>query len=331
MSLSRPIALTMGEPAGIGAEITLKAWANHRDHLPVFFLIDCPDRIARLASFFKMTVPISPIESPDEAMEIFPNALPILEEPVTYTEPGVLNSRTAHSVLSSIERAVDLCMEGLAAGVVTNPIHKHNLHKAGFNFPGHTEYLANLAGIDTPPIMMLACDELKVVPLTVHCSLKDAIKSLSHDLIVEKAIITERALRERFQIEKPRMAVAGLNPHAGENGSMGHEENEIIEPAIQTLKDRGLDVFGPLPPDTMFHKAAREHYDVALCMYHDQALIPLKTLAFDEGVNVTLGLPFIRTSPDHGTALDIAGSGLASEKSLCSALRMAARMYAHEP
>lgn len=322
----KPLALTMGEPAGIGGEIAMKAWRDHRSDLPPFFLIDSPERLSHLATGLKWTIPLCPINDPGEANDVFQDALPVLDHPVTVGEPGVLSKHTGKSVISSIERAVQLTQKGQASGVVTNPIHKHALHECGFNFPGHTEFLAELAGINTPPIMMLACDELRVVPLTVHVSLKEAIVQLSEDLIVEKCIITNTALKKNAGLKKPRLALAGLNPHAGENGDMGREEIEIITPAIHRLKDLGLDVVGPLPPDTMFHKAARDQYDVAMCMYHDQALIPIKTLAFDLGVNVTLGLPFIRTSPDHGTALNIAGTGTASETSLIAAIKMAARM-----
>jgi len=321
-----PLALTMGEPAGIGGELTLKAWRDHRDTLPVFFAIDCPHRLAHLAQACGWTVPICPIQSPSEASDVFANGLPVLENPVTAVEPGQLSKHSAKPVLNSIKRAVEFAQNGQAAGVVTNPIHKHNLYEAGFGFPGHTEFLADLAGIDTPPVMMLACDELRVVPLTVHVSLQKAIHELREDLIVEKCAITAQSLRQNCGIEKPRLALAGLNPHAGENGDMGREEIDIITPAVQRLQAMGIDASGPLPPDTMFHAQARRSYDVAMCMYHDQALIPIKTIAFDLGVNVTLGLPFIRTSPDHGTALDIAGQGIASETSLCAALKMAGDM-----
>jgi len=321
-----PLAVTMGEPAGIGGEIALKAWREHRENLPPFFLIDCPHRISHLASLLKWTVPICPITCPTEALDVFPDALPILEHPVTGGEPGIISKHTAKSVITSIERAVQLVNDGDACAVVTNPIHKHALHNAGFNFPGHTEFLADLAGITTPPIMMLACEGLRVVPLTVHVSLSDAISQLNTELIVEKCLITHQALKVNAGIKNPRLALAGLNPHAGEDGDMGREEIDIIIPAIQQLKAQGLDVVGPIPPDTMFHADARKTYDVAMCMYHDQGLIPIKTLAFDLGVNVTLGLPFIRTSPDHGTALNIAGTGTASENSLCAALKMARDM-----
>lgn len=321
-----PLAVSMGEPAGIGGEITLKAWREHRQQLPVFFVIDCPQRLAHLASRLGWTVPICTIQTAHEAHDVFNDALPVLEHPVTMGEPGQLSKHTAKSVISSIERAVELTRTGQASAVVTNPIHKHNLHAAGFTFPGHTEFLADLAKIDTPPIMMLACDELRVVPLTVHVSLQDAIHDLSTDLIVEKCVITAQSLQKQAAIKSPRLALAGLNPHAGENGDMGREEIDIIAPAVKRLRDLGIDAIGPLASDTMFHASARTNYDVAMCMYHDQALIPIKTLAFDLGVNVTLGLPFIRTSPDHGTALDIAGAGRANATSLCAALKMAADM-----
>lgn len=321
-----PLALTMGEPAGVGGEITLKAWRDHRTQLPPFFLVDCPHRISNLASTLKWTVPICPISTAAEALDVFPDALPILEHPVTGGEPGIISKHTAKSVITSIERCVQLVRDGEASAVVTNPIHKHALRTAGFNFPGHTEFLADLAAITTPPIMMLACDDLRVVPLTVHVSLSDAISQLSTELIVEKCLITHQALKINAGIKNPRLALAGLNPHAGEDGDMGREEIDIIIPAVEQLKSQGLDVVGPMPPDTMFHFEARKTYDVAMCMYHDQGLIPIKTLAFDLGVNVTLGLPFIRTSPDHGTALNIAGTGTASENSLVCALKMAADM-----
>ncbi|WP_417820517.1 4-hydroxythreonine-4-phosphate dehydrogenase PdxA [Terasakiella sp.] len=321
-----PLAVSMGEPAGIGGEITLKAWRENRENIPRFFVIDCPHRLAHLANRLGWTVPICPITTPQEAHDVFPDALPVLEHPVTAVEPGQLSKHSAKSVISSIERAVELCLKGEASAVVTNPIHKHNLHNAGFGFPGHTEFLAELAGIQTPPIMMLACEELRVVPITVHVSLQQAIAELTTDLIVEKCVITAKALQERAGIDHPRLALAGLNPHAGENGDMGHEEIDVITPAVEKLQEMGINAFGPLPPDTMFHEAARKTYDVAMCMYHDQALIPIKTIAFDLGVNVTLGLPFIRTSPDHGTALNIAGTGTASATSLCAALKMAGDM-----
>lgn len=321
-----PIALTMGEPAGIGGELSLKAWHNHRDTLAPFFVIDCPHRLGALAMEFGLSIPLAPITNPAEAIEVFPHALPILEQPVTHTPLGQLSRHSAPAVMKSIERAVELAQTGAASAVVTNPIHKYNLQQAGFAFPGHTEYLAHLAGIDSPPIMMLCAPELKVVPITIHCSLQDAINSLTPELIIETAQITAQALKDNFGIANPRLAFCGLNPHAGESGAMGQEEQTIIKPALDALQDQGLQVNGPLPADTMFHASARAQYDVALGMYHDQVLIPIKTLAFDQGVNTTLGLPFIRTSPDHGTALDIAAKGIASEASLVQALRLAGQL-----
>lgn len=321
-----PLALTMGEPAGIGGELTLKAWHNHRETLAPFFVIDCPHRLGTLAMDFGLSIPLAPITDPADAIEVFPHALPVLEQPVTHTPLGQLNRHSAPAVMKSIERAVELAQTGAASAVVTNPIHKYNLQQAGFAFPGHTEYLAHLSGIDTPPIMMLCAPDLKVVPITIHCSLQDAINNLNPELIIETAQITAQALKDNFGIANPRLAFCGLNPHAGESGAMGQEEQTIITPALEALKAQGLEVSGPLPADTMFHASARAQYDVALGMYHDQVLIPIKTLAFDQGVNTTLGLPFIRTSPDHGTALDIAAKGIASEASLVQALRLAGQL-----
>jgi 4-hydroxythreonine-4-phosphate dehydrogenase len=229
-------------------------------------------------------------------------------------------------VLESIDRAVALAREGRAAVVATNPIHKANLYSAGFAFPGHTEYLAHLAGGVGRVVMMLASPELRVVPVTIHVPLRRVPEILTCELVEETALIVEQALRRDFGIDRPRLAVAGLNPHAGEDGALGEEDGRVIAPAVARLRERGLDARGPLPADTMFHAEARRGYDAALCMYHDQALIPLKALAFDRGVNVTLGLPFVRTSPDHGTALDIAGQGIARPESLIAAIAMAAEL-----
>jgi 4-hydroxythreonine-4-phosphate dehydrogenase len=242
------------------------------------------------------------------------------------SRPGHPDPANAPAVVAAIETAVALVRSGAAAGVVTNPIHKKVLYATGFPFPGHTEFLAALAGGDATPVMMLACPGLRVVPVTVHMSLSRAIGALSAELIVRTATIAEAALRRDFGIAGPRLAVAGLNPHAGEDGEMGSEDAEIVAPAVDALRARGIDAFGPAPPDTLFSARGRAGYDAAVCMYHDQALIPLKTLDFDGGVNVTLGLPLVRTSPDHGTALDIAGRGHATEASLVAALEMAAEI-----
>ena len=280
-----------------------------------------------MAGRLKFAVPLRAIASPGEAQAVFAKALPVL--PIALggePKPGKPDPANAQAVIASIETAVRLTMAGAAAAVVTNPIHKATLYDAGFRYPGHTEFLAALAGIRTPPVMMLAAAELRVVPVTVHLSLKEALARLTTDAIVQAGEITAKALKMDFGVAKPRLAVAGLNPHAGEAGALGSEEASIIRPAVARLKDAGIDAVGPLAPDAMFAPAARKGYDAALCMYHDQALIPIKAIAFDSAVNVTLGLPFVRTSPDHGTAFDIAGTGKASATSLMAALGMAAAM-----
>jgi 4-hydroxythreonine-4-phosphate dehydrogenase len=321
-----PLALTMGEPAGIGGEIAIKAWVSrHRESVAPFFLIDDPDRLRALAATIGIEIPIATIASPDEGD--FAEALPVLPlpRPVNAT-PGRLDIANAPAVIESITRAHELVVAGQAAAMVTNPIQKSTLYAAGFPHPGHTEFLAALDGIETPPVMMLAVEGLRVVPVTVHQSLRTALDALTVEAIVTKARITGNALRNRFGIAHPRLAIAGVNPHAGEDGTMGREEIEIVIPAIEALRAEGWQVAGPMSPDTMFHPGARATYDVAICHYHDQALIPLKTLDYDHGVNITLGLSFIRTSPDHGTALDIAGTGAAKPDSLIAALNLAARL-----
>ncbi|MGO1117136.1 4-hydroxythreonine-4-phosphate dehydrogenase PdxA [Rhodovibrionaceae bacterium A322] len=327
MSLTPPLALTMGEPAGIGPELALKAWLQRRDEkLSPFFLIADPAQMDRLSAELDLAVEVKSIDSPGQAPEVYENALPVL--PLTLSAsavPGHLDTANASAVLQSIEQAVRLTEKGEAGAVVTNPIHKKVLYDAGFKHPGHTEYLAELAG-DVTPVMMLASDLLKVVPVTIHQSLSQAIETLSAEKIRQTIEITSASLKKSFGLNAPRLAVSGLNPHAGEDGSMGREEIEMIAPLLEELRREGHRIAGPLAADSMFHKAARDSYDAAICMYHDQALIPIKTLAFDSGVNVTLGLPFIRTSPDHGTALDIAGKGVARPGSLCAALRLAAQM-----
>ena len=329
MATPRPLALTMGEPAGIGPELALKTWHTHRQDLPPFFVIADPRHLKSLAQRLAWPVPIVTISHPAEALAAYRSGLPVLPETLAEeAQSGTLNPRNANAVISAIRRAVELVRDGQAAAVVTNPIHKAALYDAGFNHPGHTEYLAELAGGNPTPVMMLVGGGLRVVPITIHVALREALAALDARLIVEHGRITAQALRDDFGIARPRLAVAGLNPHAGEAGAMGSEEMAVIEPAIQTLRTHGIDAQGPLPPDTMFHEGARRRYDAQLCMYHDQALIPIKTLAFDSGVNVTLGLPFVRTSPDHGTALDIAGTGTANETSLVAALRLAAEISA---
>ncbi len=327
--MALPLALTMGEPAGIGGEIALKAWLDLRADLPPFYLIDDPDRLASLARRLDWPVPIRPIDAPDRAPPVFADALPVLPiDTAIRAQPGRPDPGDAPAILGAIQTAVRDVRNGRAAALVTNPIHKESLYRAGFRHPGHTEYLAELAGADAAPIMMLVCPGLRVVPVTIHLALRRAIESLSSAAIVRAGRITDAALRREFAVSSPILAVAGLNPHAGEAGNLGREEIEIIEPALAQLRAGGIDARGPLPPDTMFHADARNSYDAALCMYHDQALIPIKTIDFYGGVNVTLGLPFVRTSPDHGTALAIAGRGTARSDSLIAALRLAAELAA---
>nr|WP_314074031.1 4-hydroxythreonine-4-phosphate dehydrogenase PdxA [uncultured Roseococcus sp.] len=309
----------MGEPAGIGAEIAAKAWLALRDGGPAFFLIDDADRIGG--------VPVERIASAHEAAAVFPRALPVLHRPLpSPAVPGQPSVATAGAVLAAIEEAVALAKAGEIGGMVTNPIQKSVLTAAGFPHPGHTEFLGELAGTGVPPVMMLASSELRVVPVTVHEPLARAIARLTPELIVEHARITHAALVRDFGIAAPRLAVAGLNPHAGEAGTLGHEDQAIVAPAVRMLRDLGIDATGPYPPDTLFTAHARPTYDAAICLYHDQALIPIKTLDMAGGVNVTLGLSIVRTSPDHGTALDIAGKGVASPDSLIAALRLASQL-----
>ena len=320
-----PLALTMGEPAGIGGEIALKAWSGG-DAAP-FFVVDDPARLEGLARRLDLAVPVRAIDAPAEATEAFRAALPVL--PQALPAEAVLgrpDAANAAAVIAAIEAALACVRAGEAAALVTNPIHKRTLLEAGFTHPGHTEFLGALAGTGTPPVMMLACAELRVVPVTVHMGLRDALAVLDAERIVAAASVAAEALRRDFGVAAPRLAVAGLNPHAGEDGRMGGEEEEIIAPAVATLQQRGIDAFGPVAADTLFRAAARRRFDAAICMYHDQALIPIKAIAFDTAVNVTLGLPFVRTSPDHGTALDIAGQGRATETSLVAALNLAAEL-----
>jgi 4-hydroxythreonine-4-phosphate dehydrogenase len=323
----KPLALTMGEPAGVGPEITLKAWAALRLSGPAFAVLADPELLGETAARLGIPSPVREIGALAEAGGVFRSALPVL--PIALAQaavPGRPTQGTAAAVIASIGRAVDLAQTGEAAGVVTNPIQKAALAGAGFAFPGHTEFLEHLSGPGHRARMMLAGGGLRVVLVTIHEPLRQAIARLTTDMIVEAGRDAARALAADFGIARPRLAVAGLNPHAGEDGAMGREEIEIVGPAVEALRAAGVDAFGPLPPDTMFTPRARAGYDAALCLYHDQGLIPLKTLDMMGGVNVTLGLPFVRTSPDHGTALDIAGQGVAEASSLVAALRMAAEI-----
>jgi 4-hydroxythreonine-4-phosphate dehydrogenase len=310
------IALTCGEPAGIGPEIAASAWAALRGTVP-FFLIGDPGHLPA-------GVPVAVIETPEAAAGVVADALPVLAHPFAGPRtPGQPQPAQAQGVIDVIARGVALVRAGRASALCTAPIHKQALQEgAGFAFPGHTEFLAHLGGVGRV-VMMLAGPALRVVPVTIHIPLAGVPRALTAELLEETIRITRAALIADFGIAAPRLAVAGLNPHAGEGGRMGREEIETIAPVLDRLKAEGMDLRGPLSADTMFHAAARAGYDAAIAMYHDQALIPVKTLDFDRGVNVTLGLPFIRTSPDHGTALDIAGQGVASPASLIEALRLA--------
>jgi 4-hydroxythreonine-4-phosphate dehydrogenase len=330
-----PLALTLGEAAGIGPDITFAAWRRRGElDLAPFYLLADPKFVARLAERIAPDVTIAVVE-PHAAAAAFKTALPVVDIGVPVTaEPGRPDQSSAPAALAAIRRAVaDVCA-GAASAIVTNPIAKNVLYRSGFAEPGHTEYLGKLAeeatGIAVQPVMMLWSPELAVVPVTIHLPLKEVVARLTTDLIVKTGRIVARDLRDRFGIERPRLAIAGLNPHAGEDGALGDEDQTVVQPAVERLKSEGISVRGPLPADSLFHEAARASYDVALAMYHDQALIPIKTLAFDHAVNVTLGLPFVRTSPDHGTAFDIAGTGRADPASLIAALRLAATLSARD-
>ncbi len=314
-----PIALSCGEPAGIGPEITVAAWDQLRAECPFAWIGD--------PRHLPSGTPVARLETIGEAIAASAGALPVL--PLDFAAPrtpGRAEPANATGVIAAIERGVALVQSGAASALCTAPIHKKALiDGAGFAYPGHTEFLAALAG--TPRVvMMLASDQLRVVPATIHIPLAEVPRALTPELLRETIAITATALRERFGIAHPRIAVAGLNPHAGEGGAMGRDELDWIAPLLADLQSPDFTLTGPHPADTLFHAAARARYDAAIAMYHDQALIPIKTLDFDRGVNVTLGLPFIRTSPDHGTAFDIAGRGVASPDSLIAALRMAQTM-----
>ncbi|MDQ7071371.1 MAG: 4-hydroxythreonine-4-phosphate dehydrogenase PdxA [Rhodobacterales bacterium] len=314
-----PIALSCGEPAGVGPELAAKAWAHLGPDLPFFYIGD-PDHLPA-------NTPHVIISEPHEAINACKNGLPVLLH--TFPAPnvaGIPAPANAQGVIDVIARGVDLVRSGLASALCTAPIHKKALKDgANFAYPGHTEYLAALAGVDRV-VMMLASDLLRVVPTTIHIPLAQVPETLTAALLTDTLLITHAALRRDFGIANPRIAVAGLNPHAGEGGAMGSEEIEMILPVLDALRSEGMTLLGPMSADTMFHAAARKTYDAAVCMYHDQALIPIKTLDFDRGVNVTLGLPFIRTSPDHGTAFDIAGQNIANPSSLIEALKLAHKM-----
>jgi 4-hydroxythreonine-4-phosphate dehydrogenase len=325
------LALSVGDPAGIGPDIALAAFSARKLlKLYPFILIADPAQIAARARLLGISVQIEECDA-NSAGAVFSNALPIFPLNNRHVEnPGMPLPVNAAATIEAIDKAVSLTIAGQTSAVVTCPIAKKPLYDAGFRFPGHTEYLAHLsadgANAAPLPVMMLAGPQLRTIPVTIHIPLKDVPSALTTELIFKTGEIAARDLQSRFGIENPRLAIAGLNPHAGEGGALGGEDDAVIRPAVDHLRAKGINAFGPLPADTMFHAAARETYDVALCMYHDQALIPAKALGFDDAVNVTLGLPFIRTSPDHGTAFGIAGTGKARPDSLIAALRMAASM-----
>ena len=336
-SLTKPILLTIGEPAGVGPELALKLWTE-RDELsvPPFVLLTDPTFIESRAHLLGMPVPLRQWNenwSVADMQEAFSSAL--LYHPLNNSiedAPSQLLAQNSPAVIEAIETAVGLIQQGRASAIVTSPINKNALYEAGFKHPGHTEFLGELAkqwGGTYRPVMMLAGPELRTVPATLHIPLKDVPDALDAHELTELMMITARELKDRFAIPSPRIAVTGLNPHAGEEGTMGNEDNDIILPAINAAQGAGITVTGPHPADTLFYAQKRETYDVVIAMYHDQALLPVKTIAFDETVNVTLGLPFIRTSPDHGTALDIAGKGIARPDSLLAALKMAREMAEH--
>lgn len=316
-----PIAVSLGDPAGIGPEITAKAWAERERHaLQPFFAVGDGRSIAAV-----WNGPVERITDPAEATATFSRALPLihLEDGGTIT-PGQPDMEGARCSLDSLELAAGIARSGAAGALVTGPISKARLYDIGFRHPGQTEFVAERCGIAREnAIMLLAGPSLKVVPLTTHIPLKDVSSVLSIEMIVAKSLVTAKGITRNFGIDWPRLAFAGFNPHAGENGALGHEEIDFLIPAIEILREKGLNVVGPLAADAMFHARARQNYDVAMCLYHDQALIPLKTLHFDEGVNMTLGLPFVRTSPDHGTAFGIAGTGQADAGATIAAIRMA--------
>ncbi|MDX3927263.1 MAG: 4-hydroxythreonine-4-phosphate dehydrogenase PdxA [Shinella sp.] len=329
---SLPLALTMGDPAGIGPDITLALWAARgQAALPPLLYIGDASVLAERAGKLGIAAEFEEATAENAALVMAEGRLPVLSVPLSRpAAAGTPDPANAAAITGAIEAAVELAIGGRTSAVVTNPIAKSVLYEAGFSFPGHTEFLADLAeratGEPALPVMLLAGPKLRTVPVTIHIPLKDVPAALTEELVYRTALVTAADLRNRFGIAAPRLAVAGLNPHAGEGGALGLEDDAIVRPAVERLRAAGIDAFGPLPADTMFHEAARAAYDVAICMYHDQALIPAKALGFDDSVNATLGLPFIRTSPDHGTAFPLAGSGKAKPDSLLAAIRLAAEL-----
>lgn len=332
MGAAPPLALSLGDPAGIGPELIVAAWADrHELALPPFVVIGGAQVLAAAAAARGLDVPLAQVSSAAEAAGIFATALPVLplDRDVPYT-PGRPNAAGAALALASLERATALALAGEAGGVVTAPIAKSALAEVGFSHPGQTEFLAHACGVaEEDAVMLLAGPSLRTVPLTVHVAISEVPALITQSLILRRARVIHAAMQRDFGLASPRLAIAGLNPHAGEKGRMGTEEREVIAPAIAALVAEGIDATGPHPADTLFAPHKRGTFDVALAMYHDQALAPLKALDFDNGVNMTLGLPIVRTSPDHGTAFDIAGQGVARPDSLIAALRMAAQAAAN--
>jgi 4-hydroxythreonine-4-phosphate dehydrogenase len=322
-----PLALTLGDPAGVGPEIVVKAWNALRNDGPAFVVVGDHDALASASAAGGSIV--RRVASVDEAAGLFPDALPVLDLPLRApVVAGQPSPSAAAAIIQWIETAVGLALSGAVSGVVTAPIAKAPLYEAGFKFPGHTEFLGELtasAAYDGArgPVMMLTAADLRVALVTVHEPLAKVPGKLSIEAIVNAGLVTAQALRRDFGVASPRLAVAALNPHAGESGALGREEVEIVAPAVAVLKDLGVDATGPYPADTLFPAEMRARHDAVICLYHDQALIPVKMLDFWGGVNVTLGLPIVRTSPDHGTGFDIAGRGLARPDSLIAALRLA--------
>ncbi len=327
-----PLIATMGEPAGIGADIILSSYQRSKTHaLPTYGVVGCAVTLRHRAQLTgHATVDIIAISDASQIADAFKRGLPVIDVPLeTEPQPGIAKSDSASRVVEWVDTAVQLAFAGDVSGIVTGPIHKQTLYQAGFKHEGHTDYLAHLAaeaGHQADPVMMLSAGEFRTIPLSIHIPLAQAAQAVTHTAIVTQAQVIDRDLKRYFGIAQPRIAVAGLNPHAGENATIGVEDRDIIAPAVRALKQGGIAAFGPVSADTLFHEQARETYDAALCMYHDQALIPVKAIGFHEGVNTTLGLPFIRTSPDHGTALDLAGSGEANPSSFIAALEQAERM-----
>lgn len=324
--LPAPVAIALGDPAGIGPEVIARVWRDHRESLNAiapFFVVGGED-ILEYAFGSGPSSHVAAIDDPAETARVFGDYLPVVPAQPCEYRPGMPDEAGAALALHSLAEATRFALLGEAAAIATAPVSKGQLAKVGFEFPGQTEFLAAACGRTPSDVaMMLAGPQLRTVPATVHCALTEVADTLSHDLIVQKATIAAEALQRDFGVASPRIAVTGLNPHAGEDGKFGREEIEIIGPAIETLRERGIDATGPHPADALFAPHARTRYDLALCMYHDQALIPVKALDFDAGVNVTLGLPIIRTSPDHGTAFDIAGKGIADPGAMLAAIRMA--------